>query len=302
MPALTLILRAYTRAQQRGLYLLDECLSDSYIAATMSGWTVKRDGACSKCGRLLRAGEVAVWVRGANRMECIECPTATGNASPTPLERGVAGASAWREHDRRAATREAKYKGQFGDRVAGWVTKLTDEPRSTRSWAVGAVGEERLASILQSVPGVEVLNDRIVPGRKTNIDHIVIAPAGVFVVDAKHYKGQIQVKRRGSFFHPEERLYVGRWDCTKDVGGVKGQVAVVETALQSSTIVPKPRVVPVLCFVDGEWPLFGAVNLFEGVHLESERSIRKLLTAAADDAVVAIDRVAHELARLLPAK
>jgi hypothetical protein len=236
-------------------------------------------------------------------MECIECPPAPiAEPSRPPIDRGIAGASARREHVRRAAKREEQLKSQWGDRVGGWVTGLSSEPQSTRAWAVGAAGEERLDSILRDVPGIEVLSDRRVPGKRSNIDHLVIAPAGIFVVDAKHYQGEVRIRRRGSFFRPEDRLYVGRWDRTRDVDGVKTQVAVVENVLQASPVQPKPTVTPVLCFIDAEWPWFGAAKTFDGVYLESERSIKKLLVSSADFKPGDVDRLARELSIRLPAK
>jgi hypothetical protein len=44
------------------------------------------------------------------------------------------------------------------------------------------------------------------PARGGNIDHLVIAPAGIFVVDAKHYDGLIQIRNRGWWFRPDYRL------------------------------------------------------------------------------------------------
>jgi hypothetical protein len=62
---------------------------------------------------------------------------------------------------------------------------------------VGARGEEKLAGAILAMPGVNVLHDRRVPGSSANIDHIVIAPAGIFVVDAKLYQGLIRIRDRG---------------------------------------------------------------------------------------------------------
>lgn len=272
-----------------------------YSAAEMTVWIVKYDGPCSKCGTWLRAGTEAVWDLRARRMSCLDCSLQT----PPPPERpsvdaGIAGRSARIEHQRRVATREAKLKAQWGDRLGGWVTKLTDEPLSTRAWAMGAVGWERLGGILDGIEGVAVLHDRRIPARQSNIDHIVFAPAGIFVVDTKHYAGQVQVRRRGSFFRPEDRLHVGRWDRTDDVNGVKAQVAVVESVLSSSDVEPKPPVTPVLCFTRAEWPLFGGANSLAGVYLESARSLKKLLTASADFSTEELDRARRAIALGLP--
>lgn len=269
----------------------------------MSAWIVKFDGPCSKCGTLLRAGTEAVWDRRFRKMHCIACPTDPApDASPPPLDRGAAGASARREHERRLAKDEARRKEVWGERVGGWINRLADERPSTRAWAVGAGGEEKLEAALLTVPGIEVLHDRRIPRSAANIDHIVVAPSGVFVVDTKRYAGRIQLRRRGSFFRPEDRLYVGRFDRTRDVEGVKAQAAIVELALLDSPIEPKPTITPVLCFIDGDWPLLFPPNQLGGVYLEGPTSIRKLLVGAADYSPGEIDRVARELARLFPPK
>jgi hypothetical protein len=186
------------------------------------------------------------------------------------------------------------------ERVGGWVNALTDEPAPTRAWATGALGEEKLGRVLAELEPVEVLHDRRVPGRRSNIDHIVFAPAGIFVVDTKHYKGQVQLRRRGPFFRPNDRLFVGRWDRTQDVDGIKGQVAVVESILLAADIGPKPPVTPVLCFTRADWPLFGPLKSFGGVYLESERSIKKLLTASQDFSRNDMRRVRNYIATRLP--
>ena len=101
----------------------------------MPPWTVKYDGPCSNCGTVLRAGEAAVWVRGANRMQCLECPSKPAvPADPPPLARGAAGASARREHERRLARDEAKRKDFWGERLGGFINKVADERPSTRAW------------------------------------------------------------------------------------------------------------------------------------------------------------------------
>ena len=50
---------------------------------------------------------------------------------------------------------------------------------------------------------VIALHDRRVPKGRANIDHIVIGAAGVYVVDAKHYKNaKISIRRSGGFLSP----------------------------------------------------------------------------------------------------
>jgi len=114
---------------------------------------------------------------------------------------------------------------------------------------------------------------------RANIDHVVIAPAGVFVVDAKNYRGTIAIRNRGWFFRPDHRLFVGRRDCSAQATGLGWQVEAVTVALAAAGVDPLPPVTPVLCFIDGEWPLFSAPDEYAGVRLEGTGSIRKLVAA-----------------------
>jgi hypothetical protein len=266
-------------------------------------WRVKYDGICAKCGTPLLRGTVAVWDRPSKSIRCVECPTGdVPEADPVPIDAGVGGHSARVRHERLIAKREAELKERWGERVGGWITRLTDEPQSIRAWGKGADGEEHLASVLAALDGVEVLHDRRVPGKSWNIDHVVIGPAGIFVVDAKNYRGTVRIRRRGSFFNPDDRLYVGRRDCTKDADGLNWQIEVVDAALRSAGVQPLPLVTGVLCFIGGEWPLIRPSNAYRDVRLESPRSLRTLLTR---DAVLdrdTIQRLARSLASALPSK
>lgn len=255
---------------------------------------MKYDGACSRCGVTIRAGQVAVYERATRTIHCVSCPIAP---APEPeIDAGAAGRSARQEHERRAAKRATAVKERWGDRIGGVVLALTDEPQSTRAWEVGARGEENLAKALD---GFSVLHDRRVPGTRANIDHIVIAPAGVFVVDAKRYEGRIEIRTLGWFLWPDKRLHVGRRDCSALADKMAWQVTAVEQALLAAGVDPLPPITPVLCFVDGDWPLIAPPDVFRGVQLESPRSLRKKLVGEVlDEADIA--QLARILASALP--
>jgi len=225
----------------------------------------------------------AVYERAARTIHCVSCPTAP---APEPeIDSGVAGRSARQEHERRATKRETAVKERWGDRIGGVVLALTDEPQSTRAWAVGARGEVKVATALV---GFIVLHDRRVSGTKGNIDHIVIAPAGLFVVDAKHFEGRIEIRNHGWFLRPNERLHVGRRDCSALADKMGWQVTADEQALLAAGVDPLPPITPVLCFVDDDWPLIAAPDVFRGVRLESTQSLRRRLgrTSVIDEAAI----------------
>ncbi len=267
----------------------------------MAGWIVKYDGPCAKCGTTLHAGEPAVWIREARRMECIECPTPVAPDSPPPLDAGVAGCSARAEYDRRSTKRITEIDKKWG-RFGGIVKALTVEPQSTRAWAIGAAGEEELARRLAEVDGLQVLNDRSVPRSKSNIDHIVIAPAGVFVVDAKHLVGTIEIRNVGPFWRSDDRLFVGRRDKSKLADNLDWQIEAVRAALTTAGVDPLPPITPVLCFIDGDWPMFRPPEAFHGVRLEGPKSIKKLVTASNVLDAGEIEGLARILSVGVPAK
>ncbi len=167
-------------------------------------------GTCAACGTPLAKGAEAFHDPLTKTLRCLECPTQDQNSDEQPIDPGHAGGSAWREYERLKAKRETRVKDRVGKRLGGLFLALSDEPQSTRAWAKGARGEAALAEALAGLPDVNVLNDRRVPGTVGNIDHIVVAPAGVFVVDAKSYEGLIRIRDRGGLFRSDDRLYVGR--------------------------------------------------------------------------------------------
>lgn len=142
-----------------------------------------------------------------------------------------------------------------------------------------------------------VLHDRRMPGERGNIDHVVVGPAGVFVVDAKRYQGRIEIRNRGNIFRPDHRLYVGRRDCSELAEKVLKQPSTVKEALTTDL---QGEATPVLCFVDGEWPLISPPSTFRGVRLESQRSLWKLLASAPILDQETVAGLARRLAAALP--
>jgi len=65
--------------------------------------------------------------------------------------------------------------------------------RRVESFFVGARGEERVSSILKSLPETyHVFNDYVARG--THVDHVVVGPAGIFAVETKYWRGRVTVE------------------------------------------------------------------------------------------------------------
>jgi hypothetical protein len=128
--------------------------------------------------------------------------------------------------------------------------------RQAEAWALGAAGERAVARRLRTCRRCVVLSDRAWPGRRANLDHVVVAPSGVLVVDAKAYRGRVELIDRGSFLRPSVRLYVGGWDRTDLVAGVRRQAELVGGLVEAAGPDIEPVTVePVLCFVGSEWAM-----------------------------------------------
>jgi hypothetical protein len=51
-----------------------------------------------------------------------------------------------------------------------------------------------------------VLHDLAIPGTAANIDHLVIGPGGVVIIDSKHYRGRLRLDSYGMVWHGRHLL------------------------------------------------------------------------------------------------
>lgn len=123
-----------------------------------------------------------------------------------------AGESAMNEAERAARAAE-----RFEQKAAG-ARKRAD------AFAAGGAGEKRLAEVLAPLgpEGWFFLHDRVNPFGG-NIDTIAIGPAGVIVMDAKAWNGQLTVTA--------DRLKVGGWSKAVELQKVLDQAIAVQRAI-----------------------------------------------------------------------
>ncbi len=241
-------------------------------------------GVCRLCGTELSARVDAIYERSTKTVRCVECPAdEVGSEAEHEIEErprevlpgnaGLAGSSARREYERRKARDEERLRQKWG-KFGGIALALSEEKQSTKAWATGAVGEERLGARLDSLASdsIALLHDRRIPGTNANIDHIAITPAGIWVIDAKRYKGRPELKVEGGLLRPRvEKVLVGRRDCTTLVDGVLKQVDLVRDSVED---VP---VTGALCFVEADWPLIGGAFVTRGVYALWPKRLVKIL-------------------------
>jgi hypothetical protein len=99
------------------------------------------------------------------------------------------------------------------------------------------------------------LHDRRRPGTRANIDHLVVAASGIWIVDAKNYNGRIEKRDVGGWLSTDVRLFVGGRDRAQLLDGLISQRAAIDQALRGTDVTDVP-VHTVLCFVGGNWKFF----------------------------------------------
>jgi len=127
------------------------------------------------------------------------------------------------------------------------VVLLAWGDRRLGNFLKGAKGEEWVAHELAFLDsGYTVFNGLRLGGGKQNFDHIVVGPAGVFVVETKNWKGSVEF-RNG-------RLYVGgREPSRPPLRQVKAATAELVAYFDDFGHEDIP-VHPVLCFISTELP------------------------------------------------
>jgi len=133
------------------------------------------------------------------------------------------------------------------------------------------------------------------PGGHGNIDHLVIAPSGVFVIDAKNVKGKVQVSAP---LIGATRLKIGGYNRTKFIDGLDRQVAAVRDALGAYHRAGVP-IKGVLCFLQADLPLLGKPRM-RGHLLLSRRALAKQLDQGGPLEQASIEALARTLTHALP--
>jgi hypothetical protein len=149
-------------------------------------------------------------------------------------------------------------------------------------WARGCVGEAAVCRVLGGLgfAGYRHIDDRRWPGStNANVDHVVVGPTGVFIVDAKNWTGALSV--RGHSIYQNDR-------CRDDNVVRLSRLAVAVDEFLATTRHPILRSVPVICFAGSapvDQPALGRVLLSDVTSIRDvlTRRSRTLDRAAIDE-------------------
>jgi hypothetical protein len=197
----------------------------------------------------------------------------TGPSVPGPLGPGDVvgrpGASAYAYYRRRRAAEWAQYRrglpvrllgiavaavlcefaaGHVVPPLAGWIAVLAAGVVSwgvrfrvssdADKWRRGARGERRTARQLNRLArhGWIIFHDLAAPGSRANIDHLVIGPRGVFLIDSKNWRGRL-------VFTPDGTLWHGDYPLTATLATIGFEAAAINDTLGVAGVAVEPLMV-----------------------------------------------------------
>jgi hypothetical protein len=123
-----------------------------------------------------------------------------------------------------------------------------------------------------------------------------VTPTGIWVIDAKKYKGRPQLKAEGGIIRARtEKLLVGSRDCTKLVDGMLKQIQVVQAAIGIEVPIHG-----VLCSIEADWPIFGGAFQTRGVEVTWPKRVYPKLHEPGTITIANIDQLHRRLAAAFP--
>ena len=233
-------------------------------------------GQCD-CGTEIAKGQKAGWDSSDRKVICLRCLEFAPSEAVDDLvvDAGVPGGSLQREYERRMARREARVVGRF-PRIGRIMLKVFAPANTTKAFSIGADGEREVAALLEAKLGQDALflyNRRRGLGRERgDIDMLVVAPSGVYIIDPKKYVGRkVRSSRSGDMFIVDGRKRPHLAE------SMRRQVDVVVAAMQVCPV-PGVPVTAAYCFLGADLP-WGALRV-DGVAALGKRSVVKMLRQA----------------------
>jgi hypothetical protein len=250
---------------------------------------------CASCGISLSKGTEAAWDPDAKTVTCLAC------LPDGEVDSGVPGASAAAEGARRAQRKVDEVRSKYGDHATEVAREMADRDAAA-NWGKGSDAESWVAGYMAREVGDQViaLHDRLIPGTRGNIDHIFVSQTGVWVVDAKAYKGKVVRREIGPIWRRDNELHIRGRNRTSLAKGVARQVDATIAALRSDQSLHGTDVHAVLCLGESEWNLLDFPFQLGNVWVMYPGALKKRLRKSGPLAREAMERIARRLDLSLP--
>jgi hypothetical protein len=118
--------------------------------------------------------------------------------------------------------------------LAMWVVLRDDVPPHIRRWLDGAEGEKWTARELRPLRRDGWVVEHDLPAGTGNIDHLLVGPAGVFLLDSKNWFGEVEIRAGVATVTPKDNpAAASSW--TGLGPAIRGASAAQARALQAAT-------------------------------------------------------------------
>jgi hypothetical protein len=137
----------------------------------------------------------------------------------------------------RVAPALAGWAGLVVAGLVGWRLRFRVS-QDARNWQRGARGERRTARQLNRLTrhGWVIFHDLAIPDSRANADHLIIGPAGVFLVDSKNWRGHL-------VFAPDGTLWHGSYPLTATLATIGFEARAIAGALAVPGLAVEPLLV-----------------------------------------------------------
>lgn len=137
-----------------------------------------------------------------------------------------------------------------------------------------ADGERRLSSYLdrELIGHATVLHDVRVPGTRGRIDHLVVAPSGIWVINARNDSGKVECHSSGGRLKTDPGLFIAGRNRTRLVRAMRRRTDAVTRSLAPIGLSKVP-IHRCLCFTNADWRFFSRPFSIEGVWIGWPRAL-----------------------------
>jgi hypothetical protein len=136
------------------------------------------------------------------------------------------------------------------------------------SWFKELEGEKLVSSSLSTLPeDFFVFNDVKLPSKWGNIDHIVVGPNNVFIIETKNYSGQWRIHKNKWYFYKNSRYYEARHNPTTQI--LKNELDLEKFLLKKDIDTLHISIIPIIALINDNFKIMTDTSGYEVIHLRN---------------------------------
>lgn len=153
----------------------------------------------------------------------------------------------------------------------------------------------------RATPPTKVLHRRRLPKSGLTFDHMVIAPAGIWLIQAERDLGRVERRDVGDWRTIDERLVVAGRDRTELLDVMDRRRRIVERIIEPLGF-SDALIRCALVFTRADWGMFTKPFVIDGVEVLWARALAPRLAAPGPMTALDVEAISSQLASYLPPK